>query len=160
MELKSFQTNYQFFASKADLSYADKLLLEDAFIAKEGSHSPYSKFRVGAAVLLENGEVIKGSNQENAAYPIGLCAERIALAAVIALFPKEKIKTIAITASTELSLVDQPVAPCGICRQTILESEFKQHQNIRLILSGESGPISIFESVKDLLPLFFDAEHL
>lgn len=160
MEIKHIQVDYQFYSSKAALSADDQLLLKAAFDAKEGSHSPYSKFRVGAAILLDNGQIVKGSNQENAAYPIGLCAERTALSAVVALFPKDKISTIAITASTELSVVNQPVAPCGICRQTILESEFKQHQNIRLILSGESGAVYIFNTVKDLLPLFFDSEHL
>ncbi|MBK7504017.1 MAG: cytidine deaminase [Bacteroidetes bacterium] len=160
MEIKNLHIQYQYFNSKSDLSDDDQILLQAAFDAKKGSHSPYSKFKVGAAVLLENGQIIKGSNQENASYPIGLCAERTALAAVVALFPQDKILTIAITASTELSVVDQPVAPCGICRQTILESEFKQHQNIRLILSGESGAVFIFNTVKDLLPLFFDSEHL
>lgn len=160
MEKHTLHIDYLVFETKDALPEADRILLEQAFVAKGGSHAPYSKFNVGAALLLENGEIIRGSNQENASYPLGFCAERTAFSAAVALFPEEKIRALAITASTILSKVDSPVAPCGICRQVILEAEFKHHQNIKVILSGETGKVFVFNTVKDLLPLFFDAEFL
>jgi len=137
-----------------------KKLIIEAKKAKEGAYAPYSNFNVGAALLLNNGQIIHGSNQENASYPIGFCAERTALSAAASLASHEKIKAIAITCSSINNPVLQPAAPCGICRQTIFEAECKHHQPIEVILMGESGPIYIFKSIKDLLPLHFDADFL
>ena len=111
-------------------------------------------------MLLNNGEIILGSNQENASYPIGFCAERTALSAAASLASHEKIKAIAITAKSKHNPVLTPAAPCGICRQTIFEAENKHHQNIEIILTGESGPVYVFKTIKDLLPLHFDADFL
>lgn len=135
-------------------------LIQEARKAKEGAYAPYSNFKVGAALLLNNGKIVHGSNQENASYPIGLCAERTALSAAASLASHEKIKAIAITCSSEHNPVIKPAAPCGICRQSIFEAECKHQQNIEVILMGESGPVYIFKSIKDLLPLHFDANFL
>jgi len=124
------------------------------------AYAPYSEFFVGAAVLLENGEVIKGSNQENAAYPSGLCAERVAIFSASALYPGVKVRKIAISARSSLHPMDHPVTPCGACRQVLLEYEFKQQEPIRVILSGETGKIYSIDKVQDLLPLSFTPDEL
>ena len=111
-------------------------------------------------MFLNDGQIILGSNQENASYPIGFCAERTALSAAASIASHTKIKAIAITAKSLKNPVLTPAAPCGICRQTIFEAECKHHQNIEIILTGESGAVYIFKSIKDLLPLHFDADFL
>lgn len=136
---------------------SERALLQAAQRASQNSHSPYSKFRVGAALLLEDGTIIEGSNQENASFPVGFCAERTALSAKVAIAPKKKIKSIAIRVRSELKTTDQPGAPCGICRQVLLEQEEKQKSNIRVIMQGEKGSILIFDSIKDLVPFHFGA---
>ncbi len=137
-----------------------RTLIATAKTATNDSYAPYSNFLVGAALLLENGQVISGSNQENASYPIGFCAERTALSAAASLASKSKIKAMAITARSIKNPVLSPAAPCGICRQTIFEAECKHQQNIEIILTGESGKVYIFKTIKDLLPLHFDANFL
>lgn len=124
------------------------------------AYAPYSGFFVGAAVLLENGEIVRGSNQENAAYPSGLCAERVALFAASAMFPGVSMKMIAISAKASGKQPASPVAPCGACRQVILEYEELQQKPIRILLSNESGKIIIIEKSKDLLPLAFSGSSL
>lgn len=124
------------------------------------AYAPYSGFFVGAAVLLENGEIIKGSNQENAAYPSGLCAERVAVFSASALYPDIKIKAIAISARSSHHVMDHPVSPCGACRQVLLEYEVKQNEPVKMFLSGQSGNIYQVGKVKDLLPLSFTASDL
>ncbi len=155
-----FEINYISIPTFEELPDNYKFLIEEARKAKEGSYAPYSNFQVGAALLLNNGQVIHGSNQENASYPIGFCAERTALSAAASLASHEKIKAIAITCSSAHNPVTTPAAPCGICRQTIFEAECKHQQNIEVILMGESGKIFVFKSIKDLLPLHFDADFL
>lgn len=151
------------YTSYDDLAEAPEIyqqLIAEARIAKAGSYAPYSNFNVGAALLLNNGQIIHGSNQENASYPIGFCAERTALSAAASLASHEKIKAIAITCSSAKNPVTQPAAPCGICRQTIFEAECKHQQDIEVILMGETGKIYVFRTIKDLLPLHFDAAFL
>jgi cytidine deaminase len=111
---------------------------------------------VGAAVLLEDGTVIKGSNQENASYPLGLCAERVAIFHASSAYPGQKIMAIAITASAQHFVTQSPITPCGACRQTIAEYEFKQDKNIEIFFTGETGIIVQAGSLNDLLPLAFD----
>lgn len=154
------EINYTCYDSWEDVPAHYKNLMTEARKAKEGAYAPYSNFNVGAALLLNNGQVIHGSNQENASYPIGFCAERTALSAAASLASHEKIKAIAITCSSVHNPVLKPAAPCGICRQTIFEAECKHHQEIEVILMGESGPLYVFKSIKDLLPLHFDADFL
>jgi len=143
-----------------DLPTQEEELLALAKASLQNAHAPYSRFHVGAAVLLENGKMIGGSNQENAAYSMCLCAERVALAAVASQFPNEKIKAMAITVKAPLQIISQPAMPCGACRQSLCEKEYHQGEHIRLIIHGEVGNVYIFDSAKDILPLSFDASFL
>jgi cytidine deaminase len=124
------------------------------------AYAPYSGFYVGAAVLLENGEIVLGSNQENAAYPSGLCAERVAVFAASSKYPDIKIKAIAISGNSKTRDIDHPVTPCGACRQVMLEYEVKQEEPVKVYLSGHSGKIYIIGKVQDLLPLSFTSKEL
>lgn len=135
------------------------ILLEKAREAAKNAYAPYSKFYVGAAVLLENGEMIMGNNQENAAYPSGLCAERVALFYANASFPDVPVKTIAITAIDEGGNVHDIVSPCGSCRQVMLETEAKFNKPLTIILDGKKT-IRALTGVESLLPLSFKPEYL
>jgi cytidine deaminase len=156
----TFTATYTSYDSLNEVPEVYKALITEAKKATHDSYAPYSNFFVGAALLLEDGQIILGSNQENASYPIGFCAERTALSAAASIASHTKIKAMAITARSIKNPVLTPAAPCGICRQTIFEAECKHHQNIEIILTGESGKIYIFKSIKDLLPLHFDADFL
>jgi len=124
------------------------------------AYAPYSEFFVGAAVLLENDEIITGSNQENGAYPSGLCAERVAVFAASAMFPGVPMKMIAVSATSTRLKMEEPVSPCGACRQVLLEYEILQKKPIKVLLSKEDGKILIIEKVHDLLPLSFSGDEL
>lgn len=150
---KNITISYDVFERMEDLSSDDRKLLETATQAAKDAYAPYSKFHVGAAVLLENGDIVVGNNQENLAYPSGLCAERVAVFSASALHPNQKIMSIAITAFSEGFATDKPVAPCGACRQALIEYEIRDNQNIRCILRGATGQIYVFHSIADLLPL-------
>lgn len=143
-----------------ELSKADQLLLEKANEAVERAYAPYSDFNVGAALLLNNGEIVLGSNQENAAYPLALCAERVAIFAAATSYPDQAIESIAIRVKNRNKVLEEPVSPCGSCRQVMLESEFRHKQAMRILLQGEKGSIYLLKSVKDLLPLLFNADFL
>ncbi|WP_372750841.1 cytidine deaminase [Labilibaculum sp.] len=142
-----------------ELSQQDQLLVKNAKETALNSYAPYSKFNVGAAVQLNNGEIIQGNNQENSAYPSGLCAERVAIFYANAKFPNVPVQAIAITARTNGSFLETPVPPCGSCRQVLLETEARYKQPIKVILCGEKK-IKIVESIRELLPIFFDKEML
>mgnify|MGYP003630714214 CR=1 FL=1 len=148
------------FASLQELTEVDKELMLAAIVARENAYAPYSKFNVGAAVLLENGETITGNNQENASYPSGLCAERVAVFYAGAKYPGVPIKAIAVTATSQKYQVDLPASPCGNCRQALSEYEQKQNKPIRLLLMGEIGEVILCSSVADLLPLAFNGSFL
>lgn len=143
-----------------ELSSDDKSLLDTAIKMRDTAYAPYSNFSVGAAILLSNNEIVTGSNQENAAYPSGMCAERVAVYSAGALYPGVSITKIAISASSSNKIVDQPVGPCGSCRQAIAEYEFKQEIPIQLLFMGEKGKIIKTNSLNDLLPLSFDKSFL
>lgn len=143
-----------------ELPPADKELMLEAIAARKNAYAPYSRFRVGAAVKLANDETVIGSNQENASYPSGLCAERVAVFHAGAKFPDVVVKTIAISATSDDYQVSVPAAPCGNCRQAIFEYEFKQKQPIRILLMGEKGNIVVCNAIKDLLPLGFNSTFL
>lgn len=160
MKQLKLEARYTAYDSETELPDNYKTLVAEARKALKGSYAPYSNFHVGAALLLNNGQIVHGSNQENASYPIGFCAERTALSAAASLASGEKIKAIAITCQSAQNPVTNPAAPCGICRQCIFEAECKHQQDIEVILIGESGPCYIFSSIKDLLPLHFDAGFL
>lgn len=146
--------------TEKDLAHEEQLLLEKARQVRNDAYAPYSHFYVGASLLLENGEVVTGSNQENAAYPSGLCAERVALFYAGARFPGIAIKTLVITCKSTQHAVKGPVSPCGACRQVIAEYEQKQGKKIRIVMSGESGKIIASEGIENLLPLMFRGEFL
>jgi cytidine deaminase len=135
-------------------------LLNQAQQAIEGSYAPYSEFRVGAAVLLENGEIVKGSNQENAAYPSGLCAERVAIFHAKSKYPDLKVKSIAITAISDNFVTKSPITPCGACRQVIAETESRQNEKIRIIMKGQEGIVQAVNGIENLLPFMFKEEQL
>lgn len=147
-------------SSSEELSAEEKKLLALAKRSAKSAYAPYSGFFVGAALMLENGKIVCGSNQENVAFPSGLCAERVAFFSAGATFPDIPIKTIVITARSDKFSIDKPVSPCGDCRQVMAEYEERYKKNIRVILSGEKGKIFIVDRVKDLLPLMFSGEGL
>ncbi len=143
-----------------ELNKEDRGLLEQAKEAANLAYAPYSKYRVGAAVLLTNGVVFTGNNQENVAYPSGLCAERVAAFAASSKYPDVPFKSIAITAKSNNFEINTPVTPCGACRQVLAEFEKRHNNKIRVILMGETGKIQIVESIEDILPLMFNADSL
>lgn len=146
--------------SSDELSAADATLLLEAKKAMKNAYAPYSKFSVGAALLLENGEVILGNNQENASFPAGLCAEGVAIFNAGANHPQKRIDAIAVMASSQLHSSNTPAAPCGVCRQAIAEFENKQKHPIRIIMAAPPGPVYICDSIAHLLPLGFDSSFL
>ena len=135
-------------------------LMNQAIETRKNAYAPYSKFRVGAAILLDNGKIVLGSNQENAAYPSGLCAERVAIFQAGAIYPNAKIVKLAITAASDTNPTLSPIPPCGACRQSIAEYEFKQDTPIEIYFMGESGEVYKSNSINNLLPLSFDKTSL
>ena len=135
-------------------------MLREASVARSQAYAPYSSFSVGCALLLENGVVVRGNNQENAAYPSGLCAERVAIFAAGANYPGVTIVKMAITAGPIDSKFDQPVPPCGACRQSIAEYESHQDRPVELFFMGTEGKVARSRSLSDLLPLIFDKNYL
>ena len=143
-----------------ELSQVELDLKNQAFEARSKAYAPYSKFTVGAAVLLDNGIIVQGSNQENAAYPSGLCAERVAIFYAGSTYPDAKIVKMFITASPQDRELTEPIPPCGSCRQVIAEYEFKQDIPIEIFFMGAVGEIYKSDSLKNLLPFVFDKNHL
>ena len=137
-----------------------KDLMQQAIAVRKKAYAPYSKFRVGAALLLDNGQVVLGSNQENAAYPSGLCAERVAIFHSGSVYPEAKIIKMAITAASDTNPTLSPIPPCGSCRQSIAEYEGKQKQAIEIYFMGESGAVYKSDSLDNLLPFSFDKNFL
>ncbi len=135
-------------------------LMEQACKARDKAYAPYSKFKVGAALLLENDEIVTGSNQENASYPAGLCAERTAVFYAGAKYPEAKFKVLAISAKSLNHKLVIPIPPCGSCRQAIAEYEVKQESPIEIYFMGETGKVVKANSLKELLPLTFDNSYL
>ncbi|HRD80506.1 MAG: cytidine deaminase [Saprospiraceae bacterium] len=158
MKQNSIQIDYIEYESLDAMPADDVALIEKAIEIAQKSYSPYSKFPVGAAVRLDNGEMYAGNNQENVAYPSGTCAERTVLNYVNANFPDHNIEAIAITSLKSNSSI--PITPCGFCRQVIMEMEYSQQQKIRIILHKIGGPTYVFQSAPALLPLAFIGEML
>jgi len=144
----------------SQLADDDRKLVIDAWDACDSAYAPYSRFHVGAALLLANGLTFKGNNQENGAYPSGICAERVAVFSASALHPGVPIMAIAVVAKTNLFNLTNPVTPCGACRQVISEYESLSGKPIRIILQGNSEKIWILEGIANLLPLMFHGEGL
>lgn len=153
-------TELQVFDSIAALPADIHSLMNDAIAVRKKAYAPYSKFRVGAALLLDNGQIVLGSNQENAAYPSGLCAERAAIFHAGSVYPEATIVKMAITAASDTNPTLAPIPPCGSCRQSIAEYEFRQKQPIEIYFMGESGEVYKSDSLENLLPFSFDKNFL
>ncbi len=142
------------------LSNSDRKLILKAKNVLKSAYAPYSGFLVGASVLLDNGKIVTGNNQENVAFPSGLCAERIAIFYAKSKFPNTKINSIAISAISKNFQIEDVISPCGSCRQVISEYEVKQNENIRILLHQSDDSVIIIKSISDLLPLMFISENL
>ena len=155
-QIQIYYNTYQW----EELSESYKNLMDQSIAAQQNAYAPYSNFKVGAAILLEDGTIFTGNNQENAAYPSGLCAERVAIFACSAQYPNIKIKVIAICANSEKIDINTVLAPCGSCRQSMYEYESKQNSQIKVLLKGVDNEVVEFLSVEDLLPLVFQCDGL
>jgi len=152
----TFESKLYVFDSLQEVPKDIMQLMEQAIIVRDNAYAPYSKFHVGAALLLDNGEVISGSNQENASYPSGLCAERTAIYYAGAQYPNAKVLKMAITASASNKETNKPIPPCGACRQAISEYEVKQDAPIEIYFMGKIGKVVKSNSLQNLLPFIFD----
>lgn len=148
------------FENIQELPLVEQNLILKAIEVRKKAYAPYSKFRVGVAVFLDNGKVVVGSNQENAAYPSGLCAERVAIFQAGSIYPEATILKIIITAASDHNKTTTPVPPCGACRQSIAEYENKQETPIEIYYMGETGEIHHSASLKNLLPFMFEKKLL
>lgn len=160
MKQINITTTFSVFDNKEELPEDVQNLMNQAIEIRKRAYAPYSKFRVGAAISLDNGKVVLGSNQESAAYPSGLCAERVAIFQAGAIYPDAKILKIVISATSDEKPVTSPIPPCGACRQSISEYEFKQDYPIEIYFMGETGAVYKSDSLKNLLPFMFDKNFL
>lgn len=154
------EINLEVFESVSELPVSIQKLMDKAHQARKNAYAPYSRFGVGAALQLETGEIVTGNNQENAAYPSGLCAERVAVFYAGSQYPNMIVSAMALTAGSFKKTTTSPIPPCGACRQVLAEYEVKQEQPIEIYFMGESGKVVKSNSVKDLLPLIFDSSYL
>ncbi len=160
MKEVKIESTFKVYEGLSELPDDIQHLMQSAIETRENAYAPYSKFKVGAAILLDNNEVVVGSNQENASYPSGLCAERTAIYYAGAKYPTAKILKMAITASSQNQITDSPIPPCGACRQSISEYEIKQDQPIEIYFMGATGKVVKSNSLANLLPLGFDRSFL
>ncbi len=154
------ETELEIFESVSDLPESIQELMNKAHAARNSAYAPYSSFHVGAAIKLANGEVVTGNNQENAAFPSGLCAERVAAFYAGSQYPGVAFHAIALTAGSLKQTTITPIPPCGACRQSLAEYEVNQKKPIPIYFMGEMGKVVKVDSVKDLLPLVFDSSYL
>ena len=160
MKKEAFQFEYQVYDSIEELTEQDAWLLNEARDVTAAAYAPYSNFNVGAVAKLTNGEIVAGTNQENASYPVGICAERVLLASAASLYPNIAIDSMAISYNNNNGESIHPISPCGMCRQSLVEYEERVKQPIRLILSGLEGKVFIIEKADSLLPLSFGSVDL
>jgi len=160
MQENKYEFNYKVYNTIDELPEEYRWLLNEAREITAQAYAPYSNFQVGAVARLANGEIVAGSNQENASFPVGLCAERVLLASASSLFPKIPVVTMAISYKSDHVKSDHPISPCGICRQSLQEYEGRVNHPIQLILGGMSGPVYVIDSASRLLPLAFTSEEL
>jgi cytidine deaminase len=160
MNKETYQFEYESYSSSDDLHEADRLLLEEARVITRKAYAPYSHFHVGAVALLKNGQKVTGTNQENASYPVGICAERVLLSSASMLHTGEPIQTMAISYNNLNGESNKPVSPCGMCRQSLAEYEERVGHPIRLILSGMEGPVLVVGRATQLLPFSFKGDDL
>lgn len=154
------ETKLSVFESFEELSQSEKEFMNQAVEIRKKAYEPYSKFQVGAAIVLDNGVVLQGSNQENAAYPSGLCAERVVIFYAGANYPNNKIMKLFISATPSDRDSENPIPPCGSCRQSIAEYEIKQDLPIEIYFMGAKGAVYKSDSLKNLLPFMFDKSNL
>jgi cytidine deaminase len=160
LKTEEFKFKIDVYDSIEELNSEDAFLLNEARKVTKFAYAPYSGFKVGAFAKLENGETVSGTNQENAAYPAGICAERTLMSAASSLFPGVAIDTIAITYNNTKGMSGKPASPCGICRQSFVEFQERTKKQIRIVLSGMEGKVQIIANAKDLLPLVFGAADI
>ena len=160
MNQKKFEFEYEVYDDISKLTEEDAWLLREARTVTEQAYAPYSKFHVAAIAMLENGKVVAGTNQENASYPVGICAERVLLGSVATLHPNVAVKSIAISYNSAEGKSDHPISPCGMCRQTLLEYETRMKKPIRLILGGMEGKVYVIKTASQLLPFAFTSDEL
>src|SRR6476659_1806986 len=147
MKQKKFEFSFEVYAGIDELNARDQQLLTEARNITDKAYAPYSNFHVGAAAKLSNGKIVTGTNQENASYPVGICAERVLLSAVSSLYPDVSVETMAVSYQRNKIKSDHPISPCGMCRQALLEFEGRTNKIIRLILAGIKGKIYVIRSV-------------
>ena len=157
---EQYNFSYAVYDSSDDLDQQDGWLLSEARSVTQFAYAPYSNFHVGAAARLVNGEVVTGTNQENASYPAGLCAERVLLSTASSLFPGVGIETMAISYNNTRGKSDKPASPCGICRQTLTEFQQRTMHPMRIILGGLEGKVQVIDNAEQLLPFCFGSEDL
>ncbi|MEO1033186.1 MAG: cytidine deaminase [Bacteroidota bacterium] len=160
MKEVKIEAKFQVFDDVGELPDSIQNLMALAIEARDKAYAPYSKFKVGAAILLENNEIVTGSNQENASYPSGLCAERTAIYYAGAQYPNTKMLVMALTAGSIDHETNSPIPPCGACRQVISEYEIKQESPIEIYFMGVTGKVIKSDSLANLLPLAFDRSFL
>ncbi len=160
MRQQKFEFSFEVYDSIDELDAGDQQLLTEARNVTGKAYAPYSHFHVGAAAKLENGKIVTGTNQENASYPVGICAERVLLSTVASLYPDVSVETMAVSYQSNKIKSDHPISPCGMCRQALLEFEGRTSKLIRLILAGLKGKIYVIRSASQLLPLAFSSEEL
>ncbi|MEP7377481.1 MAG: cytidine deaminase [Chitinophagaceae bacterium] len=160
MKEQKFEFEYEVYNDISELKKEDAELLTKARAVTKHAYAPYSNFFVGAVAKLNNGEIVSGTNQENASYPVGICAERVLLGNAATLYPGISIDTIAISYDSKEVKSDHPISPCGMCRQSLLEYETRTEQPIRLVLAGQEGKIIVVKTVSFLLPFAFTSGEL
>ncbi|MGN6418026.1 MAG: cytidine deaminase [Pseudobacter sp.] len=160
MKSENYEFSYTVYDSVAELEPQDAWLLNEARTVSQYAYAPYSNFLVGAVARLANGEIVAGSNQENASYPAGICAERVLLSAAASMHPNIPIESMAISYQQPNGPSDHPIAPCGICRQSLQEFESRVKRPVRLILAGMEGKIIVIPEASSLLPLAFTQDEL
>ena len=160
MDKEKYQFSYEVYNSASELNEDDAKLVKEAREITAAAYAPYSKFNVGAVARLVNGELVAGTNQENASYPVGICAERVLLASAATIHPNVAIDTMAISYNNTTGKSDHPISPCGMCRQSLVEYEERMNQPIRLILCGMEGKVIVVEKANSLLPLSFGSIDL
>ena len=157
---EKFEFSYEQYPDDSSLTASDLHLLKKAREITKQAYAPYSNFHVGAVAKLSNGKYVSGTNQENASYPVGICAERVLLGNAATLFPGKAVESIAISYHSDSLENNSPVSPCGMCRQALLEYEIRTESPIRVILSGLTGPVQIIDSARQLLPFAFTSKQL
>ncbi len=160
MKEERSEFSYRVYDDISELNDQDARLLKEAREVTKEAYAPYSNFKVGAVAVLENGEKVTGTNQENASFPVGICAERVLLGTVATLHPQVPIDTIALSYKSDSQENDHPISPCGMCRQALVEYETRVNKPIRLILSGQKGKVFVIETASMLLPLAFTNKEL